>query len=323
MRILVTGSAGFIGGHLVRHLAERGHVVIGLDRRIAAHDVATAAFVQCDILDADAVRQAMREAAPEVVLHLAAVTHLEGTSLGDYASNIAGVENMVAAIRATSSVRRSICTSTQLVQPLGRMPAHDTEYDPATLYGQSKVETERIWRAADGAGREWCIVRPTTIWGPNMNPHYLTFFRMLAAGRYVHVGSEVALRTYGYVENTAYQFLRLAAASTDAVSGRLFYLGDYEPLAIADWAERFRATLGAPAIRRIPVGIARLAARAGDLVNALGWREFPFNSFRLSNVVTSSVVDLTATKAICGPLPVSLDEGVRRTAAWLATQGIA
>ncbi|WP_171257638.1 NAD(P)-dependent oxidoreductase, partial [Acinetobacter baumannii] len=84
----------------------------------------------------------------------------------------------VEAIRRTPSVRRVIWTSAQLVCRVGYVPTSDTDYKADTLYGKSKVRTEEIVRSSDGAGREWCLARPTTVWGPGMSTHYQRFLHM-------------------------------------------------------------------------------------------------------------------------------------------------
>lgn len=318
LRVLVTGTGGFIARHLARRLLADGHAVVGLDRRASGLAHAGYREVACDLLDAAALARAVREAAPDAVLHLAARTDLDETrDLAGYAANIDGVRNLLAAIDATPSVRRAICTSTQLVCRVGYTPAHDTDYAPTTLYGTSKVETERIWRAADGARRTWTLVRPTTIWGPGMNPHYLRFFRMIRDGRYFHVGRSLTYKSYGYVANVVHEYVRLLHADADAVHRRTFYLADYQPIALECWADAFAREFAARAIPRLPRALAVAAARTGDVVAATGWRSFPFTSFRLNNVLTAYQVDTTPTEAVCGALPCTWEDGVRETAAWL------
>lgn len=318
MRVLVTGTGGFIAQHLARRLLADGHVVTGVDRRPSEVRAPGYTDVICDLLDADGLRRAVQEAAPDAVLHLAARTDLDETrDLDGYAANIDGVRNCVAAIAATPSVRRAICTSTQLVCRVGYTPAHDEDYAPTTLYGQSKVETERIWRAADGVGREWCLVRPTTIWGPGMNPHYLRFFRMIRDGRYFHVGRGPTYKSYGYVGNVVHEYVRLLHAPAGAIHRRVFYAADYEPMALEAWADAFARELGARPIPRLPRPLAVAAARTGDALQTLGWRGFPFTSFRLNNVLTAYRVDTSATREVCGPLPYTWQDGVRETTGWL------
>lgn len=294
----------------------RGHTVFGLDTGVPP-SISTIEHRVCDLLDARSVQRTIDEIRPDAIAHLAAVTHIHGTSLAEYAPNVAGVENLSTAIARNGNVQRTVCTSTQLVSRVGHLPRSDDAYDPVTVYGESKVRTERIWRSSDGGGTTWCLVRPTTIWGPGMNPHYLRFFRLIRSGRYVHVGRDAVRKTYGFVGNTIYQYARLLEAPAASIQRRTFYLGDYEPLDLRGWAEAFREELGAPRIRTVPMAVARIGARVGDVVNGLGLTRFPFNSFRLGNVLTPSVIDLSATEAVCGPLPYTLDDGIAQTSAWL------
>jgi nucleoside-diphosphate-sugar epimerase len=151
-----------------------------------------------------------------------------------------------------------------------------------------------------------------------MNPHYLRFFGMIRTGRYVHVGRDAVRKTYGFIGNTIHQYAQLLLdAPAAAIHRRTFYLGDYAPIDLRTWAEAFRSELGAPRIRTVPVSVARAVALTGDALNAVGFQQFPFNSFRLRNVLTQSVLDLSKTEAVCGPLPYSLQDGIAQTAAWL------
>jgi GlcNAc-P-P-Und epimerase len=317
-RVLVTGTSGFIGRHLADRLHALGYAVLGLDRRPLVgyeHDWAT---VVCDLLDQAALNEVFRGFLPEVVLHLAARTDLDETrDLGGYASNIDGVANLVAAIRRAGSVERAVCTSSQLVCRIGYTPNGDQDYCPSTLYGESKVETERIWREADGGGAQWVIVRPTTIWGPHMNPHYLRFFSMIRDGRYFHVAGGPRFKSYGYVGNTVRQYEALVSVDASEMARRVLYFADYQPISIEAWAEAFRAEFQAPPIRTLPLPVLKFAAACGDAVNAIGFRRFPLNSFRLNNVIVEYRVDISQTEAVCGELPYSMEQGVRETATWV------
>jgi GlcNAc-P-P-Und epimerase len=317
VRVLVTGSAGFIGFHLADLLVQRGHAVAGLDARTPATSIPGVEHHVCDLLDSERLQRTIDRIQPDAIIHLAAVTHIHGKTVGEYAANIGGVENLTAAIARNNHVQRAVCTSTQLVSRIGHRPRSDEDYDPATVYGQSKVRTEQIWRRSDGGGTTWCIVRPTTIWGPGMNAHYLRFFGMIRNGRYVHVGRDAVHKTYGFVGNTIHQYAQLLEAPAAAVHRQTFYVADYEPIDLRTWAEAFREQLDAPPIRTIPVPFAKAVARMGDVLNVLGVSRFPFNSFRLGNVLTPSVLDLSGTEAVCGPLPHPLGDGIVQTVAWL------
>jgi nucleoside-diphosphate-sugar epimerase len=274
--------------------------------------------VICDLLDAPALLDVFRSFSPEFVLHLAARTDLDETKdINGYAANIQGVANLAEAIRSASTVRRAVCTSSQLVCEIGYSPVTDQDYCPSTLYGRSKVETERIWRRADGGGVEWVIVRPTTIWGPYMNPHYLRFFSMIRDGRYFHVAGGPRRKSYGYVGNTVRQYEALIRAPSNEVAGRVLYFADYEPICIEEWADAFRMEFDAPRIRTLPLYLMKLAGICGDALNAVGFKNFPFNSFRLGNVLTEYRIDMSSTRAVCGEVPYSMQHGVSETSSWV------
>jgi nucleoside-diphosphate-sugar epimerase len=318
MRVLVTGSAGFIGRRLVRALAAAHHTVAGLDKKSAPPEsTLMAANFVCDVLDPDGLRRAVHEFSPDAVAHLAARTDLdEAVGLEGYAANVTGVAHLVEAIRSAPSVRRCIWTSSQLVCRVGYVPRHPTDYQPDTVYGRSKVRTEEIVRDTDGGGREWTIVRPTTAWGPGMSPHYQRHLRLIRTGWYFHVGRRPLLKSYGYVDNMAHQYVQLLTCPGERVHRRTLFLADYEPIDLIAWCNALRQTMDAPPIRTLPRPVAHMLARCGDAINAMGVRGFPFNSFRLRNILTEYEVDLEETRAICGPVPVTMQQGVTETVAW-------
>ncbi|MDQ6612980.1 MAG: NAD(P)-dependent oxidoreductase [Gemmatimonadota bacterium] len=316
--VLVTGSAGFIGRHLVRQLVAAGYKVHGLDKVASGWTHDSFSEHVGDLLDKSWLLQTVSSIAPDGILHLAARTDLDETrDIAGYSANTIGVSNLLDAISVTPSVQRAICTSSQLVCRMGYTPQHDEDYQPTTVYGQSKVETEQRWRTADGAGRTWCMVRPTTIWGPGMNPHYLTFFALVRDGRYFHIAGGPTPKTFGYVANTVQQYQRLLEAPAGKINGRTFYLADTPQISLEQWAEEFRAALSARRIRTMPRWMARTLARTGDAISSVGMKRFPFTSFRLNNVVTPSVVALDATNDVCGVPAVALKPAVADTTEWL------
>lgn len=313
MKTMVTGSTGFIGQALVRRLRQEKFEVLGLDNRPAA----TTDHV-CDILDAERLKEVIQKCRPDFLVHLAARTDLdEKHHLAGYAVNIDGVKNLIDAVRLTPSIKRAIWTSSQLVCSVGYVPGSDTDYNADTLYGQSKVRTEQIVRAENGADRDWILVRPTTVWGPGMSAHYQRFLRMIQRGYYFHVGTKPLWKSYSYIENIAHQYVQILRAPTDAVHSKTFYLADYEPLDLLAWSDTFQRAFKARPIPHIPLTLARMLALCGDAANALGFSRVPFNSFRLNNVLTQYTFEMNPTAAVCGPLPYTIEQGVTETATWL------
>jgi nucleoside-diphosphate-sugar epimerase len=324
MRILITGSSGLIGRWVVAQLKTDGHVVAGLDVLTISGDFGKPDFFfNCDILDRNSLVQITRNFAPDALVHLAARVDLdEKVDLGAYASNVEGVANVIDAVRGAPSVQRAIYTSSQLVCRVGYVPTSDTDYCPSTVYGHSKVRTEQIVREAAGGTTSWCLVRPTTVWGPYMSPHYQKLLRLIKKRLFFHSGGGKLYKSYAYAGNIAHQYRQLLAAPPSAISGRTLFLCDYEPLSLRDYADSLAREMGAAKIPTLPIPLARAAAILGDGLNAIGMLSFPFNSFRLNNILTEYIFDVSETRKVCGPLPYDFQHGVRETARWFMQQEI-
>lgn len=315
MRVLVTGASGLIGRWTCDLLVGEGHEVLGTDIRPKPEVTVDWQFEPCDLLDGDALAALVTDYAPSHVLHLAARTDLKGRSVADYAVNVEGVSNLLTAVAVTPSVTRAVYTSSQLVCGVGHVPVREDEYLPSTIYGESKVETEKLVRAAGGGGVSWCLARPTTVWGPHMSDHYRSLLRHIEKGSYFHSGRGALYKSYSYAGNIAWQYVRLLEADDTAVHGKVFYLADYEPLSLRDYVNALARELGVRQPITMPLPVARLLALIGDGFGAIGLR-FPYNSFRLNNIRTEYIFDMSQTEAVCGPLPFRFDDGVKATVAW-------
>lgn len=318
-KILVTGSLGFIGSHLIHSLAQCGAAILGIDKDSPKSNQ-PGDFEQCDIRDEKGLINIFSAFNPTCVIHLAATTMVSpGATLQDFNSNTTGVLNLIRAIEATASVKRSIFTSSQAVCRLGYVPTSDTKFCPITTYGESKVITEQLVREHNGGGVDWCVVRPTTVWGPGMSAHYCKFFRMLQNGTYFHIDSKDSFKSFGFVGNVVHQYLKLIDANSETINEKVFYLGDYSPISLRDWTTELNTALGGRRIRSCPKAVAHAFALLGDAVNVMGFPNYPFNSFRLANILTNYEFDLTATRGVCGPLPYTSLEAIDLTVNWIRT----
>jgi hypothetical protein len=66
----------------------------------------------------------------------------------------------------------------------------------------------------------------------------------------------------------------------------------------------------------VPLAIVKPLAFMGDVLNGMGWKNFPFNSFRLRNILTEYQFDLNATAQVCGDLPYNVQDGIVATTDW-------
>ena len=316
-RVLVTGCCGFIGGHLMKSLASDGYESLGIDiRRPKSGAMLGWSFAECDLLDPMKLRSIVTDFAPDVVVHLAARTDLDGENVAAYSANVEGTRNLVAAVAAAGTVRRVLFASSQLVCRVGYVPRSDTDYCPLTPYGESKVLSENIVRENMPKTITWCLLRPTTIWGEGMSSHYQRFLGHLQAGRYFHLGKGPLFKSYGYVGNTVYQIMKFMNAESAQIHGRAFYLSDYERLSLTRWINQLAEALGSTPPRSVPVVVARTLGVGGDILNWMGFKTFPLNSFRVRNILTEYTFDMTETERICGAVPFTIDQGVSRMAQW-------
>jgi nucleoside-diphosphate-sugar epimerase len=271
-----------------------------------------------DIMDGKALRAIFADVAPDAVVHLAARTDLTGREVGEYAVNFIGVKNVIDAITSVSTVERSIFASTRLVADLGYEQKGDRDYHASTPYGESKARAEELVRSAAGIGT-WTIVRPTGIWGPWFGT-FREFFRTIERGWYVHPGHTNVLKSFGFVGNTVYQIQRLVLADRSDVDRQTFWLADYSPLVVSEWADRIRKAFGGPPIGTAPLFALRAAARVGDVLLSSRLLRPPLTSARLRNMIEQMVYPTEELERVVGPLPHSLDDGIQLTVEWLRHQ---
>ncbi|MDH3222547.1 MAG: NAD(P)-dependent oxidoreductase, partial [Gemmatimonadota bacterium] len=306
-RVFLTGASGFIGTNLVDALEGNARIT-NFDVAAPLRSRHRTYWVGGDIMDAPGLRMQMAQARPRVVIHLAARTDCdEGTTVEEgYGVNTRGTANVLDAIAATPSVERVIITSTQYVSGPEHRATHDQDYGPHTVYGASKVETERLTRAAD-LPVPWTLIRPVNIWGPWHERYRREFWRVAERGLYVHPAGPPVLRTYGYVGNVVWQIGRILNAPPESVHRRVFYVGD-PPIDVFAWADGFCRALRGRGAHRVPRFLLHGLGLVGDGLAHLG-RTFPLTTSRYRNMIQSYEVDMGATVDALGAAPFSLAEG--------------
>ncbi len=316
MKILVTGGSGFIGTNLVQKYADSHHEVLNIDIQQPRNPVHNKYWKQADISKKNTFEKIITDYDPDIVFHMAARTDLDGKTIEDYRANTAGVQNLIQILDSCKRVSRVIFASSRLVCKIGYQPKHDEDYCPDTIYGISKQLSEQIIRKNNGSYIS-TIVRPTSIWGPWFDVPYKNFFMAISRGLYVHPQGHTILKSFGYVGNTIYQLSRLAEADAESVDKKTLYLADYPAIDVLQLAKTVQQHFGSPPVRSVPLPIMKVGAKIGDVLKYFGMHNPPLTSYRLSNLTANMVYDLSATERLVGPLPYSLDQGVRETYDWL------
>ncbi len=242
--------------------------------------------------------------------------------INGFSANTDGIRNILKVSRKILSLRFAAFASTILVCKPGYEPTNDYDYHPTTPYGKSKVIGEKLVREAAGNLHfNWCIIRPTSIWGPGYGSHYLDFFRTIARGRYFHPGKANNQAVYGYIGNFVYQIEKLMAAPSEKVHQKVFYLGDYWPTRLREWTDMIHNETGRRKVRVLPNCLARLTAMSGDVLWWLGLKKVPLTSFRLKNMSIDRLYDTSLIQTIANDLPYTLEDAVKETVAWLKANG--
>ena len=161
MRVFVSGASGYVGGGIARHLAARGHEVLGGLRRAAKLPEGVEPCLTGDLAD-----HAPDLSGVDTVVHAAGLAHTRNPLQGAWnRSNVLAAENLAKAALDVG-VKRFVLISS--IGVLGRAVAgiadETTPPAPADDYAKSKLAAEARLRAL--LGERLCVLRPAAVVGP-------------------------------------------------------------------------------------------------------------------------------------------------------------
>lgn len=177
MRHLVTGGSGFLGNLIAKHLIERGEEVRILDIWEDPDGPKPAQFIKADILDREAVREAIKGV--NVVHHTAALVPVTKAGEMFRKVNVEGTRIM-AEEAARAGVESFVNMSSSAIYGITKSPVSSTAVPkPAEEYGQSKLDGELAAKeVSEKTGMPLISVRPRTI----IDKGGLVFFRSCLTG---------------------------------------------------------------------------------------------------------------------------------------------
>ncbi len=328
MKVLVTGSAGFIGSTLSLRLLERGDEVIGLDNLNAYYDVnlkrARLARLQAHphftdlragLEDRTALTEAFAQHRPQRVVNLAAQAGVRYSIQNPHAyvdSNLVGFVNVLEACRH-HQIEHLVYASTSSVYGANtRMPfsVHDSVDHPLSLYAATKKANELMAHTYSHLyGLPTTGLRFFTVYGPWGRPDMALFLftRAILAGEPIDVFNHGHhRRDFTYIDDIVEGVLRVldhtatpnplwSGATPDPATSnapyRLYNIGSHRPVELLRYIEALENCLGRKAIKNF------LPLQAGD--------------------VPDTFADVEALIAAVAYQPATpIEEGVARFVAW-------
>jgi len=297
MKVLVTGTAGFIGSHVALKLLERGDEVIGLDNLNDYYDVRLkkarlARFmehprythVHADLADRTAMEKAFATHAPQRVVHLAAQAGVRYAAENPHvyvSSNVTGFLHILEGCRR-HAVEHLVFASTSSVYGANTaMPfsEHQSAEHPLTLYAATKKANEQMAHSyAHLYGIPSTGLRFFTVYGPWGRPDMALFLftKAMLAGEPIRVFNHGKhKRSFTYIDDIVEGVVRTldkvpgknagwdGAAPDPASSGvapyRLYNIGNEQPVELLHYIEVLEECLGRKAKMEM------LPLQAGDV----------------------------------------------------------
>jgi nucleoside-diphosphate-sugar epimerase len=324
MTALVTGVTGFTGGHLARTLLASGDTV-----RVLARDprrVPSDLQGRVDIVEGDLTRRADLDRAVagcDVVYNIAALYREAGLPAEAYrAVNALAVVSLIEAA-AAAGVRRVVhCSTVGVHGDVEHPPANeDAPLRPGDIYQETKVEGEHLARAAaERAGIELVIARPTGIYGPG-DRRLFKMFGQIARGRFVMLGRGRNFYHLTYVDDLCDGF-RLCG-TVPGVGGRTYILGGGEVTTLAELVRITGEIAGRPrGPVRLPVWPVWLAGAVCEIICAPLGLTPPLYRRRVDFFRKSRSFDIGRARRDLGYAPrVGVREGIGRTLEWYREHG--
>ncbi len=177
-RALIFGVNGFVGAHLAREFSAHGYEVCGSDLRDCCALPKVSSYAKCDLADAEGVAKAVRDAEPDYIVNLAAISSVgQSWRMPALAMrvNVEGALNVMEAARAQAKMPRVLLVGSSEEYAPKDTPL--TEGDPTVSnnpYGISKATQEHFAALyAERYGLEVCLTRSFNHTGPGQAPGFV------------------------------------------------------------------------------------------------------------------------------------------------------
>jgi nucleoside-diphosphate-sugar epimerase len=319
VKVFVTGAGGFIGRALSDRYRASGAEVAGVDlvadeaRGVVAGDVSVSGPWQ------------ERMAGSDVVIHTAAIVSNAYDLATSWKANVLGTRTALDAA-ARHGVGRfvhisSVRAFSDVDFPDGADERHPVRTD-GNPYVDTKIASEQVVLQAHAAGElPSTVVRPGDVYGPGSRPWTILPLEIIEANRFALPAMGRGIFSPVYVDDLV-TGLTLAAERPEAV-GQVFTLTGGVGVTCDEFFSHYYRMIGKRGPVRLPTPIALAGASvAGALARVRGERS-EVNSVSMLYLARRGTYSIEKARRLLGYEPaVTLDEGMRRTEAWLREQGL-
>jgi len=308
MKVLVTGSAGFIGMHVAQRLLARGDRVVGLDNLNPYYDVtlkqarldelkhARFEFRKVDVADGPAVEQLFAEQHFDGVVHLAAQAGVRYSLINPHEyvrSNVTGFLNVLEACRHHPVAHLVYASSSSVYGGNTRLPFTESDNvdHPVSLYAASKKSNELFAHTYSHLfGLPTTGLRFFTVYGPWGRPDMALFLftRAILEGRPVDVFNNGQMqRDFTYIDDIVEGVVRVLdrAPQPDAKFDKddpdpahswapyqVLNIGNHGPAGLLDYLDALEAALGKKAERNfLPLQPGDVPSTFADTSRLTAW----------------------------------------------------
>lgn len=315
-KVFISGASGFIGSVLAERFRSQGTEVVGVDFQADPEHGVVAGDISHE---GDWQRHAE---GCDLVIHTAAVVGFAKDPAETWRANVLGTRRVLDAASAAGAARFvhfSSITTFGFDYPDGadeRWPVRLTG-DP---YPDTKIASEQVVLAAHVAEEvQATIVRPGDVYGPRSRGWTVIPVQMIKSGQML-LPAEGEI-TPVYVDNLVDGVM--LAAGSDAAAGEIFTITDGRAVTTREFFGRYATMLGKPPIRTIPTVAAKpFAAITGAALRTFG-QDTELSAASLTYVSRHGTYSIEKARRVLGYEPaVDLDEGMRRTEAWLSAEGL-
>lgn len=303
MKVAITGATGFVGGHLIEYLKNRGIEVIPFSR--AAKFVKDVHCIMTNYSDSRIMQMQLQDI--DVVVHLGGLAHqFDGKhSLHEYVKANVDSSFVLAKASREAQVRRFIYISSIAVNGADterRKPFSEEDFPmPVSLYGQSKLMAEdRIINIFKNSSTDFVILRPPLIYGPDCPGNFKSLLRLSSCMRILPFGALSCQKSMISIQNFNDVIFHSMHSSVSA--NQIYIVSDPETLPLNKLIDILMAEFHGPNVTNLPISPAILGILAKIVGKQKQWLKFT-SSLEVNSDKFCNMTNWTA--------PYTVREGLR------------